>query len=88
MYIQQESNMITKVTKWGNSLAVRIPLAVAKETQLRFGETVNLASCDGQIVIVPVRQQRYQLAELLKGITPRNLHDEVSSGAVVGKESW
>ncbi len=80
--------MITKVTKWGNSLAVRIPLAVAKETQLRFGETVNLASCDGQIVIVPIRQQRYQLAELLKGITPRNLHGEVSSGAVVGKESW
>ncbi len=80
--------MITKVTKWGNSLAVRIPLAVAKETQLRFGETVNLASCNGQIVIVPVRQQRYQLAELLKGITPRNLHDEFSSGAVVGKEGW
>ncbi|HQL49797.1 MAG: AbrB/MazE/SpoVT family DNA-binding domain-containing protein [Kiritimatiellae bacterium] len=80
--------MITKVTKWGNSLAVRIPLAVAKETQLCVGETVNLSSCDGQIVIAPVRQQRYQLAELLKGITPRNLHDEVSSGAVVGKEGW
>jgi len=80
--------MITKVTKWGNSLAVRIPLAVAKETQLCVGETVNLSSCDGQIVIAPVRQQRYQLDELLKGITPRNLHDEVSSGAVVGKEGW
>lgn len=80
--------MITKVKKWGNSLAVRIPLAVAKETQLRFGETVNMAACDGQIVIAPVRRQRYQLADLLKDITPRNLHGEVSSGAVVGKEGW
>ncbi len=80
--------MITKIQKWGNSLAVRIPLAVAKETQLSSGETVDLASHDGQIVIVPVRQQRYKLADLLKGIKPHNQHDEVSSGTAVGKEVW
>lgn len=80
--------MITKVQKWGNSLAVRIPSSVAKETQLRSGETVNMASCDGQIVIAPVRQQRYQLADLLKDITPHNLHGAVSSGSAAGKEVW
>ena len=80
--------MITKIQKWGNSLAVRIPQAVAKETQLCLGETVKLASQDGQIVIIPVRQQRYKLEDLLKDVTPHNLHDEVSSGNAVGKEVW
>lgn len=80
--------MITKIQKWGNSLAVRIPLAVAKENRLCSGETVDLASQDGQIVIVPIRQQRYRLADLLKGITPRNRHAEVSSGTAVGQEIW
>ena len=80
--------MLPKIQKWGNSLAVRIPQAVAKETQLCVGEAVNLASQDGQIVIIPVRQQRYKLADLLKDITPHNLHDEVSIGTAVGKEVW
>ena len=80
--------MVTKVAKWGNSLAVRIPHAVAQEMRLRSGETVRLASQDGQIVIAPVRQQRYRLAELLKDVTPCNRHDEISSGAAVGKEGW
>lgn len=66
--------MITKIQKWGNSLAVRIPQAVAKETQLCVGETVKLAYQNGQIVITPVRQQRYKLADLLKDVRPHNLH--------------
>ena len=78
--------MLTKIQKWGNSLAVRISQAVAKETQLCVGETVNLISQGGQIVIIPVRQQRYKLEGLLRDITPRNLHDEVASGNAIGKE--
>jgi antitoxin MazE len=88
MYIQKEHAMVTKVAKWGNSLAVRIPHAVAQELQLRSGETVNLTPRDGQIVIAPIREQRYRLAELLKDVTLHNRHDEVSSGAAVGKEGW
>jgi antitoxin MazE len=80
--------MITKVRKWGNSLAVRIPLAVAKETQLHSGATIRLTSHDGQIVIAPVQEQRYRLADLLKGVTHENLHGEVSCGDAVGKEVW
>ena len=80
--------MITKIQKWGNSLAVRIPQAVAKETQLCVGETVKLAYQNGQIVITPVRQQRYKLTDLLKDVRPHNLHDEVSSGGALGKEVW
>jgi len=80
--------MITKVQKWGNSLAVRIPQSVAKETQLSSGEAVNMAFCDGQIVIAPIRQQQYKLADLLKGITTQNRHSEVVTGDAVGLEVW
>ena len=80
--------MITKVQKWGNSLAVRIPRSVAEDTQLKPGESVNLASYDGHIVIAAVRQQRFKLADLLKGVTPRNKHEEVATGNPVGLEVW
>ena len=80
--------MITKVQKWGNSLAVRIPRSLAEDTQLKPGETVNMASRDGQIVIAAVRQQRFKLADLLKGVTSRNKHEEVITGNPVGLEVW
>ena len=80
--------MITKVQKWGNSLAVRIPRSVAEDIQLKQGESVNLASHDGQIVIAAVRQQRFKLADLLKGVTSRNKHEEVATGNPVGLEAW
>jgi antitoxin MazE len=80
--------MHSKVQKWGNSLAVRIPRSVAEDTQLRQGEAVSMASHDGQIVIAAVRQQRFKLNDLLKGITPRNRHAEVATGSAIGREIW
>lgn len=80
--------MVTKVQKWGNSLAVRIPLVIAKDAQLCSGAVVNLSSHDGKIIIIPARQQRYKLADLLKDVTPCNLHGEIPSGDAVGKEAW
>jgi len=80
--------MITKVQKWGNSLAVRIPRSVAEDIQLKQGESVNLASHDGQIVIAAVRQQKFKLAVLLQGVTSRNKHEEVVTGNPVGREVW
>ncbi len=80
--------MITKVQKWGNSLAVRIPRSVAEDTQLTLGEAVNMASHDGQIVITAVRPKRFKLDELLKGVTARNRHEEVDTGDAVGREVW
>jgi antitoxin MazE len=80
--------MVTKVQKWGNSLAVRIPRSVAEDTHLSSGKTVNLAVHDGQIVIVPARQRRFKLNDLLDGITARNKHAEITTGNVVGQELW
>ena len=42
----------------------------------------------GRIVIEPVRRKEYDLAEMVRGITRRNRHDEIEFGAPVGKEVW
>ena len=80
--------MNTTVQKWGNSLAVRIPLSVAREIRLHQGSVVEIALIAGKIVVKPRRRQRYTLAQLLRGVTMRNHHAAVDWGGRVGQEAW
>ena len=80
--------MQTKIQKWGNSLAVRIPKAFVREAHVAYGTPVDLSVDDGKIVIDPHVQPEYSLADLLKGITKKNIHAEVETGDVVGREVW
>jgi antitoxin MazE len=78
----------TTVSKWGNSLAVRIPLAIAKQAGIGEGDSVALAlDGDGGIALRPTRR-RYELAELVARITPENRHRETDWGPPQGEESW
>jgi antitoxin MazE len=76
------------VKKWGNSASVRIPAAIMEAASLHLDETVDVREEGGRIVIDPVRPAEYDLANLLAGITPENMHGEVSFGAAVGKEAF
>ena len=80
--------MDTTVQKWGNSLALRIPQSVAKESHLQQGSVVNITLIAGKIVVKPRRQRHYTLAQLLKGVTARNRHTELDWGGPVGREVW
>ena len=53
---------------------------------LELDEAVDVRQESGRIVITPLRRKEYDLAQLLKGITRRNLHGEVSFGDPVAKE--
>jgi antitoxin MazE len=76
------------ISKWGNSLAVRIPLTLAKQASLAEGDSVKLAlDPDGDIVLRPTRP-KYKLSELVAQITPRNRHRATEWGQPQGKESW
>ena len=78
----------TTVSKWGNSLAVRIPQAIAKQASLNEGDCVALAiHSDGAIVLRPTRR-KYELSELVSRITPKNRHRETDWGKPRGEESW
>ena len=78
----------SRVAKWGNSLAVRIPLPIAKQASLAEGDSVTLAlDGKGGIVLRPARRT-YQLSDLVGQITPKNRHGETDWGRPKGKESW
>lgn len=76
---------MAQVQKWGNSLGVRIPKALAVKAGLDEGTEIEIDVEDGQLVIKPRAQT---LDELLSQVTSDNLHSEVESGAPKGREIW
>jgi antitoxin MazE len=76
-----------RVAKWGNSLGVRIPRAVAREVGLGEGTSVEIKVSGRNLVLVPARRE-YTLSELVDGITSKNRHGEADWGAPAGNESW
>ncbi len=79
--------MITAVAKWGNSLALRIPNAFAREISVREGVSVDISVANGALVVRPVDESHvYDLDELLCQITEDNRHGEVATGRAVGNE--
>jgi antitoxin MazE len=79
--------MRTVVKKWGNSASVRIPAAIMQAAHLDLDQAVDVREESGCIVIEPAQREEYDLAELVKGITRENLHDEANFGKPVGKEA-
>ncbi|OGQ77500.1 MAG: hypothetical protein A2289_15045 [Deltaproteobacteria bacterium RIFOXYA12_FULL_58_15] len=79
--------MRTQVSKWGNSLAVRLPRTVTKEIGLRDGEPVEL-SLEGKRIVIAPQRRRYRLGDLLRRVNADNIHDAVETGEAVGKEVW
>lgn len=67
---------------------MRIPAAVLQAANLTWDEQVDIREESGRIVIEPVRRKDYDLAELVKGITRENLHEEAGFGDAVGQEVW
>jgi antitoxin MazE len=80
--------MKTRVQKWGNSLAVRIPKSYSMEAGLHAGAAVELSLVKGTLVLRPITPQPLTLDELLRGITDENIPGEWDTGPAVGKEDW
>jgi antitoxin MazE len=77
--------MKTLLSKWGNSIAVRIPKPFALELNMKPGKIVEIFVRQDAIVI---DQPKPSLKELVKKITPQNRHQELEWGKPVGKEIW
>jgi antitoxin MazE len=63
--------MQARVSRWGNSLAIRLPQAAVKSLRVREGEQVELSIKDDRLEIRAARP-RYRLADLVSEITPDN----------------
>jgi antitoxin MazE len=76
------------IRKWGNSPAVRLPVAMLKQAGLQSDQRVELLVADGCILIQPSPKVEYSLDALVNGITRANSHAEADFGRPVGKEVW
>jgi len=80
--------MKTKIQKWGNSLAIRIPKTFAIETKLKTGATVDISIKNNSLIIKPYESKEYTLKDLIYRINKRNVHKGIETGSPVGKEIW
>ena len=82
------------IKKWGNSLATRIPKAVAESIDLHLDQQVDIEAVNGKIIITPIEKTKeYKLAELLNqcesGAMKLTEEDqEWINDKPVGKELW
>lgn len=76
--------MQTKVQQWGNSLAVRIPKALAMGAGLHKGADISISHQDGTITIKPTAT--YSLEAMLAQIDDSNMHEALDTGEPIGLE--
>lgn len=80
--------MKTTAKKWGNSLAIRVPKSVAVQVGLKAQDDLEIEVHDGNVVLKPHLRRTYRLEDLVKRITPKNVHGEIDTGIPVGREIW
>ena len=73
------------ISKWGTSLAIRIPKSIAEQWGIQEGSVIDIEPNGDEIVL---RKKKYDLADLLAQVTPENLHDEEDWGPAQGREEW
>ena len=73
------------ISKWGTSLAIRIPKPIAEQWGVQQGSAIEIVPRGDQVVL---RKRSYDLVGMLAQMTPDNLHSEQDSGPAQGNEEW
>ena len=73
------------ISKWGTSLAIRIPKPIAEQWGVREGSAIEIVSRGNQVVL---RKKSYSLDDMLANVTPGNLHSELDTSPALGNEEW
>jgi antitoxin MazE len=78
----------SRIAKWGNSMAIRIPQPLAHQAGLAEGDEIALAlTREGHLLLRSVHT-KYSLNERISQIKPSNRHAEIEWGAPQGNEVW
>ena len=73
------------ISRWGTSLAIRIPKPIAEQWGVQEGSVIEIEPKGDEVVL---RKKKYDLAEMLAQVTPQNLHAEEDWGPAQGREEW
>lgn len=74
------------VQQWGNSLAVRIPAAVARSARFRVGQPVEVSAQDSNVLVTPLGEPKLTLKQKLAAFDPVVHGGEVMGSRPVGNE--
>ena len=76
------------VGKWGNGLAIRLPVAMKDDLELTENSKVSVTkSSQGWVIKAVTSLPKFSLAEMVSKITTANL-PETADDNPVGKEVW
>ena len=75
----------SRISKWGTSLAIRIPKTIAQQWGVREGSAIEIIPHEDHVVL---RKETYDLDDMLAQVTEDNLHSELDSGPAQGNEEW
>ena len=79
---------VLDIKRWGNSLGVRLPAAVARAAHLHADQRVRLSLEDGHIVIRPHERAPLSLDQRLARYDPARHGGEAMAGERLGAERW
>jgi antitoxin MazE len=71
MYIRKSEHAVMQVAKWGNSLAVRIPSAVAEALELQAGDEIEIHVAGEREFAIARKPSRADLLERLRAFRGR-----------------
>ena len=74
------------IQQWGNSLAVRIPAAVARSARFSVGQPVEMTVQDSGVVVKPVGEPKLTLSQKLALFDLDKHGGEVMATGRVGAE--
>ena len=73
------------VSKWGNSLGLRLPRALAAEIGVAEGQRVEIRADNGRLVVEPLREA-YTWARMMENVTPETMREAFDWGDDLGRE--
>ena len=80
------SNSSLKITKWGNSQGIRLPMAVMELMSLKTGDELQMTVESNSITLTPNKKRRMSIAERFANYEGPTQQEEIWSDEVVGKE--
>jgi antitoxin MazE len=77
--------MLVQVSRWGNSLGLRLPRSLAQQIGVAEGAKVEVVA-EGDRIIVRAARPRWRLDELLVNVTPEAMAEAFDWGEDAGRE--
>jgi len=78
--------MHVQISKWGNSLGLRLPRSLAHQLGISEGQKVNVIAEGARLIVEPVAPI-YRLKDLPANVSPESMRDAFDWGDDAGREA-